>query len=237
MNPLVVIPIEGIGKLGGNQKKKTIVTYGDSWTYGSVADGWQASIEAGRNPSLVVGSWVSQLTRWLGHTHPQYAVCNQGKPGWSSVKGRECFDELVCSLKPDVLILNFGINDWRAGVVPSAYGSNIEEMILDVKRMNGDCILWTSGPVSAITGETYGWNDPLQDQHFPYHFDDYNHTLRQLAVKHGLILADIEQEIIKEWRNGLALSEHFYDAIHFSQWGHDYIFECMKSAMLKYHNL
>lgn len=219
------------------KQKLTVVAYGDSWTYGSVSEGWKESVEAGLNPALATGSWVSQFTRWLQQINPQHAVHNEGKPGWRSVQGRDHFTELVASHQPDVLILNFGINDWKGGVDLPTYRSAMEDMILQAKRIPCECILWTSGPVSTSSGEAYGWEHPVQDDHFQASFDQFNDTLRDLAAKHGLILADIEQKIIKEWRDGFALSKHFYDAIHFTQWGHDYIFGCMKSVMLSYPHL
>jgi lysophospholipase L1-like esterase len=212
------------------RKAFTVVAYGDSWTYGSVANGWQEAKEAGYDWELIYGSWFSQLRRWLAQTCPETVVYNQGMPGWKSYQGRDHFDRKVAALEPDLLILNFGINDWTNKIPLPVYRSAMEQMMLEAKRIGCECIVWTSGPVAAASCESYGYEKPLQDGGFPHRFDEYNDTLRSLAAEQRFILADAERAIRSLREHGTDLAGWFYDAIHFTQQGHDAIFHCLRTS-------
>lgn len=209
----------------------TVVAYGDSWTYGSVAEGWYEARENGMNADLIRGSWVSQLRRDLQHLNERATVHNSGKGGWTSAQGLDGFDTGVRSLKPDLLILNFGINDWRKPISVGDYRANIERMLDEAEAAGCACLLWTSGPVSAVSGETYGWHKPLDDTAYPEPFVRYNDTLRSIAAERGLLLADAEEAIKAEWRSGTDISGWFYDSFHFTQDGHDRLFRSIRSTL------
>jgi lysophospholipase L1-like esterase len=209
----------------------TIVAYGDSWTYGSVADGWYEAKEAGSDAELIHGSWVLQLRRHLQSMNPNAIVHNCGKGGWTSVQGLEAFGEIVGQLKPDLLLLNFGINDWKRPVPLSEYRLSIERILDKAEALGSACLLWTSGPLSTKSGQTYGWSNPIADEAFPATFEQFNETLRELAVSRRLPLVDAERAIEAEWRSGTDLSGWFYDAIHFTQQGHDLIYHCIKKTI------
>lgn len=210
-----------------NGEPLTVVAYGDSWTYGSVADGWYEAKAAGANAELIHGSWVLQLRKHLQSVNSKAVVHNRGKGGWTSVQGWESFEPLVESLQPDLLLLNYGINDWKRPIPLHEYRTNMERMINRAKQLGCACLLWTSGPLSTASGQSYGWTKPVADEAFPASFDRFNDTLRELAAAHGLPLADAERDIEAEWRSGTDIAGWFYDAIHFTQQGHDRIFKCM----------
>ncbi|GAA3407654.1 SGNH/GDSL hydrolase family protein [Paenibacillus hodogayensis] len=213
------------------RKPVTVVAYGDSWTYGSVAEGWHEARENGLNPDLIHGSWVSQLRRHLQQMNERATVHNSGKGGWTSAQGLDGFDKGVGELKPDLLILNFGINDWRKPISVEAYRANIELMLEKAEAIGCASLLWTSGPVSAVSGETYGWKQPLEDTAYPEPFARYNDTLRSIAAERGLLLADAEKDIQSVWRSGTDISGWFYDSFHFTQNGHDHLFRSIRSKL------
>jgi lysophospholipase L1-like esterase len=209
----------------------TIVTYGDSWTYGSCADGWFEAKAAGYKHEMIYGSWALQLKSYVEALNAKASLINQGQGGWKSITGQTAFNERVAKYEPDLLILNFGINDWRAGVPIEAFRKAMEEMIEEAGNINCECVLWTTGPVSSVRGETFGWDEPEQDTHYPHLFDEYNNVLRSLAEQYRLILIDVEAVIVEKWRKGLVISDFFLDAIHLLQPGHDIILHCMKQSI------
>lgn len=220
-------------KLKAKPKPKpfTVVAYGDSWTYGSVANGWHEAKEAGYDWELIHGSWFSQLRAWLMQMNPETIVYNQGMPGWKSYQGRDHFERWVRALEPDLLILNFGINDWTNKIPLSVYRTAMEQIILETKRIQCECVIWTSGPVAVASGESYGYGSPMQDSAFPHRFDEYNDTLRSLAAEHRVTLVDAERAIRNLWNNGTDISGWFYDSIHFMQQGHDTIFQRLRDGL------
>ncbi|TNJ61881.1 SGNH/GDSL hydrolase family protein [Paenibacillus hemerocallicola] len=214
-----------------NGEPVTVVAYGDSWTYGSVADGWYEAREAGLDAELIHGSWVLQLRKHLQSINPNAVVHNRGKGGWTSIQGLDAFGERVAELRPDVLLLNFGINDWKRPIPLGEYRASMERILDETKAIGSACLLWTSGPLSTISGQTYGWKNPVADEAFPATFDQYSDTIRELTVSRNLPLADAEREIEAEWRSGTDISGWFFDAIHFTQQGHDRIFNCIRRTI------
>ncbi|TMV46877.1 SGNH/GDSL hydrolase family protein [Paenibacillus mesophilus] len=209
----------------------TVVAYGDSWTYGSVAEGWYEAREARMDAELIHGSWVLQLRRHLQSLNPQAVVHNRGRGGWTSAQGLEAFEQNVAAQQPDLLVLNFGINDWKRPIPLSDYRANMERMLTRAEELGCACLLWTSGPLSTESGQTYGWASPVVDGAFPSSFDRFNDSLREFAAARALPLADAEREIEAEWRSGTDISGWFYDAIHFTQQGHDRIFGCIRRTI------
>jgi lysophospholipase L1-like esterase len=232
--------LEGAGIVEGTKdwKRKlangeplTIVAYGDSWTYGSVAEGWYEAKAAKMDAELIHGSWVLQLRRYVQSINPQAVVLNRGRGGWTSGQGVDAFEQNVKAFAPDLLLLNFGINDWKRPSTLDEYRANMERLLNMTKEMGSDCLLWTSGPVSAASGETYGWSSPREDETYLAPFDSFNDTIRELASARNLTLADAERDIHAVWQAGEDISGWFYDAIHFTQPGHDLIFRCVKNAL------
>lgn len=136
----------------------------------------------------------------------------------------DSFEQNVGSLQPDLLVLNFGINDWKRPVPLNDYWSNMDRMLTCTEELGIACLLWTSGPLSTVSG-------PVADAAFPATFDGFNDSLREFAAARGLPLADAEREIKVEWRSGMDISGWFFDAIHFTQQGHDHIFDCIRRTI------
>lgn len=213
------------------QRSMSVVTYGDSWTYGSVAEGWYEARDAGYDASLISGSWSMQLKSELMQLNPYVQFYNKGVGGMTSVQGSNNYAANVGSLSPDYLILNFGINDWRKGVTPAQFSAAMEAMIGQARSAGSEVILWTSGPLSIRSQETYGWARPVEDAEFAYDFSEYTAVLHDLAEEHDLLLADAAKDIEYEWQSGTDISGWFYDAIHFKQEGHDMILNSIKQTL------
>lgn len=213
------------------QERVVVVAYGDSWTYGSCADGWLEAREAGYDRALIHGSWVSQLSRLCKAHNSQSEVHNAGQGGWTGTQGVAGFETLVGSLRPDVVLLNFGINDWRHQAPITDYRRSIEELTDRIRLIGSDCLLWTSGPVSSLRGEDFGWGTPVDDRHFPHGFEAYNETLRDIASERGLLMADAERAIMADPGFVREGGTWFLDAYHLFQQGHDRIFQCIRDQL------
>lgn len=149
-----------------NSKKQTIVAYGTSLTEG--------------------GSWVKDLAGALEKKFPGLAtVINSGGSGQWSRWGVENLEKKVISYKPDVVFLEFAVNDSVArfnGSVAEAR-ENLNTIIKRILTYNSQCeiILMTMTPA-----------DKHPVGHFSYrlHIVDYYEMYRQEAKKHQLMLID-----------------------------------------------
>jgi lysophospholipase L1-like esterase len=205
----------------------TVVAFGDSWTYGSVADGWHEARDAGLGCESIHGSWAMQLKKILHERNPQVAFYNKGVGGWKSGQGLAAFEEKVMTHRPNLLLLNFGINDWKGNVVLSDYEMAMEGMIQKTLQAGCHCVLWISGPLSIQSDEHYGWHSPVNDSGFPHSYEEFTDVLHKLAAKYDLLIADAAKEIMTLWQSETDLSGWFHDAIHFKQDGHNLILKSM----------
>lgn len=209
-----------------------IVTYGDSWTYGSCADGWVEAKSAGGDSEKIHGSWVLQVRRCLQEINPKITVHNCGRGGWTSREGVAGYDQLVAPFDGDLLVLNFGINDWRHGLSLNDFRANISRIVERNRAAGATCLIWTSGPVSAKSGSDHGWHAPLDDSSFPNPFSHYNEILREVSITHETLFVDVEQEILRIWEGDTCSGGWFEDAFHFNQLGHNKIYEHIRGRIL-----
>jgi lysophospholipase L1-like esterase len=154
-----------IAKLN-NHQNQTIVAYGTSLTEG--------------------GSWVKELADALEKKFPGLAtMINSGGSGQWSRWGVANLEERVISKKPDVVFIEFAVNDSVArfnGSVEEAR-QNLNTIIDRILASNPQCeiILMTMTPADK---------HPLG--HFSYRLNivDYYEMYRQEAKKHQLLLID-----------------------------------------------
>ncbi|MCU6709685.1 SGNH/GDSL hydrolase family protein [Paenibacillus sp. J5C_2022] len=209
----------------------SIVAYGDSWTFGSVAEGWHEA-RARLDATLIHGSWASQLGEELLQNNANLSFFNEGVRGRTALKGHDAFADMMDRCKPAYIVLNFGINDWKGDVSIADYTAAMERMIKQALAADCGVVLWTSGPLSTCTGRTYGWDQPVEDHAFPHRFEEFNAVLHSLAAQFDLPLADAAAGIEKLWEDGSDLSGWFFDAFHFKQEGHDFIYRSLSSLLL-----
>lgn len=200
-----------------------IVAYGDSWTYGSVAEGWYEARDRGYDSSLIVGSWASMLRGAIVARNANAAFRNEGVGGWTAARGLEAYGEKVAPHRPDYVILNFGINDWKNGIPLADYEAAMNAIVARVTEDGGKAVLWTSGPLSIAGVQTYGWPQPWDGSGLAHTFAEFTAVLHRLAETHDLPLADAAADIEALHAGGADLRDWFYDAIHFKQQGHDMI--------------
>lgn len=148
-----------------NDKKASIVFYGDSITEGWTASGhiWEWAIE----PNM--SSWVHMVEDYLENKYEaEIDVTNEAIGGWTTSQGlanydikmegsiphrhsHESEDRAHESLNPDLLVLGFGMNDWTLD--PEAYQSLIAKIVAKYYANNpeGNVILISSMPANVDT--------------------------------------------------------------------------------------
>lgn len=148
-----------------NDKKASIVFYGDSITEGWTASGhiWEWAIE----PNM--SSWVHMVEDYLEMKYDaEIDVTNEAIGGWTTAQGlanydikmegsvphrhsHEGEDRSHETLTPDLLVLGFGMNDWTLD--PEAYRTMIAKIVAKyyAANPNGNVILISSMPANVDT--------------------------------------------------------------------------------------
>ena len=148
-----------------NDKKASIVFYGDSITEGWTASGhkWEWSIE----PNM--SSWVYMVEDYLeAKFDAKIEVTNEAIGGWTTAQGlanydikmegsvphrhsHESEDRSHETLNPDLLVLGFGMNDWTLD--PITYRTMISKIVAKyyAANPNGNVILISSMPANVDT--------------------------------------------------------------------------------------
>lgn len=190
-------------------RDKTVVAFGDSIT------AWTG--------------WVSMLYGELG-----CEVINAGVGGDRTVQALARIDHDVIANNPDLVIVNFGMNDQAVNTSTGKnltpieqYETNYRTIIDKIKATGSDIILVA---VHDVCTEKYGGGSPKYDSKDAdgvTYVDRYNEVVKKLADEYKLGFLDI---------NTLAednLSELIMDGIHLSdagqkqycKWISDYCFE------------
>lgn len=174
----------------------TLVAFGDSTT-------------APRGNTEV---YATLLANELSFEGADVKVINSGIGGNTTSMAKARFEKDVLAHQPDVVIIQFGINDsavdvWRKPpataprVALEGYRKNLREMIHTLKQRGARVILMTPNPIS--------WTDPLRKLYntAPYVLDDpdgmnvnlrhYAEAMRALAKEESAGLIDIYTEFKK----------------------------------------
>ncbi len=130
-------------------------------------------------------------------------IVNAGRGSDSTESARERFEPQVLAHKPDLVVLQFGLNDsaidvWRGQTEPrlpiDEYERNLERFVTELKAVGSRVILMTPNPVR--------WTDKLKELYGkpPYNPDDpdgfnglvreYAERCRQVAARQQVPLVD-----------------------------------------------
>lgn len=147
-------------------EKQTVVYYGTSLT--------------------AAGAWTRLLTNRLKETYPGQVVAhNSGGPGMHSGWGLQNLEERVIALKPDVVFIEFSMNDAvaRFNLSPERAMANLEKMIDRIQSALPGCeiILQIMNPVI---------DKPKGDPSWRPMMEDYQQNYRDVAQERGLLLID-----------------------------------------------
>lgn len=210
--------------------------------------------------SITEGQYVHHSQRWTERVTreirtfasdlidtDQLHFFNRGISGETTRQGLERFPRDVQVLQPNVMTLQFGLNDcncWDTDrglprVSEAAYRANLLEMIARARAFGAaHIILSTNHPTlrhrKLICGQT------LEERRV-----QYNEIVREVAKEANVILCDIEMAFANVDRDQLStmlLSEP--DVLHLSQLGHEkyasaifvYIAEAVKQVIMEKRN-
>jgi len=177
---------------------------------------------------------VQEALRGVGST---LTVHNAGIGGNTTRDAKKRFDSDVLRYKPQIIVMQFGINDasvevWRKPPateprVPLAeYESNLRTMIERARQQGAKVILMTTNPLR--------WTGKLKDLYgrAPYRPDNpdgfdapvlarYNETVRKLAKELGVPLVDIHDAYPAfAAKHNLTIDQLLLDGMHPTDQGH-----------------
>lgn len=151
-------------------------------------------LKSGREQKIVyygtsltaAGPWTRLLTEELTAKFPgQVTARNLGGPGMHSGWGLRSVDERVIVHKPDVVFIEFSINDAvaRFKLSPAKAKENLNQMIDRIRAALPECeiILQIMNPVIDKPEGDSGWRPNLTV---------YQDNYREVAAERGLLLVD-----------------------------------------------
>lgn len=194
-------------------KDKTIVAFGDSIT------AWKG--------------WVSMLYGELGTD-----VINSGVGGDTTVHALNRIEKDVIEKNPDLVIVNFGMND--QAVNPSTgknltpiekYEQNYRTIIEKIQKTGSDIILVA---VHDVCDAKYGGGQPTynaKDSQGVGYVDRFNEVVKKLADEYKLGYLDINSLAEKELASMILDGIHLNDKgqQNYCKWISDYCFEFAKN--------
>ncbi|MEO6876758.1 MAG: GDSL-type esterase/lipase family protein [Opitutaceae bacterium] len=209
----------------------TIVTFGDSTT--------------AERPGFTVYSQILEQTL-PGRLHEPVRVINAGVRGNTTADAAKRFAHDVLAVHPDLVVMQFGINDatidvWKKPpateprVVLADYLANLRRFIAGVRAQGGKVVLMTPNPLR--------WTPQLVEMygHPPYNADDpdglninlshYAAAVRELAAQTGVPLVDI-WHAYETWQGGAA-DPLVADGMHPNQRGHELVARLLTQTIIE----
>ncbi|HLX63395.1 MAG TPA: SGNH/GDSL hydrolase family protein [Planctomycetota bacterium] len=157
-----------------------------------LAAGFIKKLDAGKKQQMVVygtsltagGAWVNQLREKFNEKYPGLlSIFNGAQSGMNSTWGVQNVESRVIAAKPDVALIEFGINDavQRFKLSKEDCRKNVNAMIDAIKKALPDCevILMTMNSVAGENGAKRGGQLP-----------DYYQIYRDIAAERKLLLID-----------------------------------------------
>jgi len=133
---------------------------------------------------------------------PDHEVINKGAGGETFVDAHERFQADVLDLAPDVVLIEFGANDWWKDERPnSAWAGDLEELVVRIKQIGAQpVILGVFGDYRAANGDrtpkTYGIDERAMA---------FRKMEAEIAERHGCpYVPNIQEDIIIDrccWRD------------------------------------
>lgn len=204
----------------GAAGEKVIVAFGDSTT--AVRDG------------VVV--YATLLQTELASKPASVRVFNAGVPGNSTADAMRRFQKTVVDQKPNIVILQFGINDasvevWRsppaaAPRVPrDVYEKNLTHFVRELKKQSAEVVLMTPNPCrwTEMLKGLYG-KPPYQPEDpdgFNVLLKEYAETVRNVAQREKVTLVDVYQAFDAHGKEpGQSVDDLLLDGMHPNSKGH-----------------
>jgi lysophospholipase L1-like esterase len=195
-----------------------IVCFGDSVTFG-----WNLNYE---------NSYPSQLEQLLKKDFSQIKVINSGIGGNTIIDANKRFDKDVLNFKPDIVIVNFGLNDGMIAVnAPNIDIKDFENYYNDLikKLQSGDLkiIILGINPVTELFPENESESYRKKQREI---YEIYNEKIFEIARKNNLAYINLWEEFNKD----TDLEEYIQiDGIHPNEKGSNLIAELIYEIIKK----
>ncbi|MCK9477929.1 MAG: GDSL-type esterase/lipase family protein [Firmicutes bacterium] len=184
-----VTALSGMHFTGGdNVHNLKIIAFGDSITQGSAL-------------TTDMKNWTELLSERYGTE-----IINAGVAGNSSAQGLARLERDVLSLRPDLVIINFGMNDSVLDgphyVAVSQFADNITQIVEEIRKAGAMPVLVTPNPIIEGNETSYYYSRHNKAVFTPYGgaqtvLNTYVQCIREIAKGTGTPLADVN----REWRN------------------------------------
>ncbi|MFV1951534.1 MAG: SGNH/GDSL hydrolase family protein [Nitrospinota bacterium] len=176
----------------------TIVTFGDSVT---------AGFGVGKNFS-------DYLKERLNHMFPESNIrmINSGVYGESAGKGLLRIEKDVLRYNPDLVTINFGLNEIKLGISKKEFTGNIQSMIERIRKDTDSEIMLLTTNMTA--------NDILSAHLIPI-----NSALRDISRKMKVGCADVYAAWEDKVKSGVPPRSLLVDSVHPDETGHRLIAE------------
>ncbi len=162
----------------------------------------------------ITKEYVSQFEKTFKNQYPEVDAefINAGVVGETSRDGLKRLPELL-DKKPDVVIIGFGMNDWRKGVDKAEYKKNIIKMVDDFERIGTRVIVNTVSPSFDFSERKYN-----------HDVDQYSEIVREIGYEKRVKIADINAL----WKRELKRPEDgLRDDLHPNSLGYEIICKCL----------
>ncbi len=169
------------------------------------------------NQLRVVFFGDSRAASWISPTLNGYEFINRGIGSQTSVQIRERFSSHVRPLKPNVVVIQFGINDLKTiGLFPerreeivSNCKANIQRIVAETKSLGAVAILTTIFPAGDV---------PLQRK--PFWSDEIGKAVKEVNA-YIATLADDQTIVFDTFslladRQGVMFSQYRVDELHYN---------------------
>jgi len=218
-----------------NKDELLTIFAGDSHTWGQGADGWETALkpsyvqaELRRLPEYIP-SFVNLYSRYIQNLRkdkPATYVINSGY-GCASTKKylKDFWYQAVEIYKPDIIVLEFAINDWLEDrqVSLAEFEANLNTMI---DRSNEIAAIPILLSVSPILGTLYSGD---------HYYQDYIDITRKIGcTRKDVLFADankIMNDFLDKGDSKKNEAELFYDDWHVAQKGQELYLEAIISAL------
>ncbi len=185
--------------------RKIYIAFGDS-----ITDGYG-----------VPRGFVSFLTEQISKAHPDLdlVTINTGMSGDTSRGGLYRLGRDVIDHRPDLVTINFGVNDAFSGISPRQFSDNLRDMVSRIQAAGCDSVLMLSCEVIP--------EDWAEKQVLPYW-----EAMKALAGEMGCVYADVHGKWVKELKGGRPEGDLIISGdLHPNEEGHRLIAEAVFEAM------
>lgn len=192
-------------------KEVKIVCYGDSITYG---------FEDVKNAPYHPYPQTLETLLIKKYKNQNISVINEGHGGWRSDHAVNKATELVLSQKPDVVLLDFGINDAYSDFTEAYFKKKMIELVKSVKKDGALVVILSPTPINTNKSNIVKAYIPI---------------LEAIAKEQKVLYFDLHNAILKRTiKEKKKLSDILPDNIHFSNeyyaWIAEEIFKFLNNA-------